>query len=273
MTSSLHDRLTQSPRRVSRLEAYSTSKASLPSLDTLNTFSSSYSTISLENRLLSSRSSLFSKSGRRRIAFSKDLSADKQLYIPRATEWEHGVAVQSVQTGKPMFIINHFSVVEATADREWQGENTEGILSEVDPTTQRVGKILAFVRREGRKYAIYTYFRAYPGQPLSVYDKDSFYQGYMFRYGEVQCNKKRCTFARASSLAEQGLDFHTTVLEAVPLPVLSRKEWELNLFDLQCKESQIYREPGMDAVTIRAGQNLLVATCLAYATERAMSGK
>jgi len=210
---------------------------------------------------------------RRRIAFSKTLTADKQLYIPPASLWNHGVTVQSAQTGNPVFAINHFEAVVAAQSRHWHGCVTEAIISEVDPATKKVGKILAIIRNEGIKFVVYTYFRAYTGQPVSFVDQD-FYQGNMFRHGEMANSKKRCAFAVASRLTDNGKDFVSNVLGVAPVSSLSplrRKEWTLDLRDATTKESQIVREVHVEAVTMRKGQNLLVATCLVYAAETIMN--
>lgn len=222
----------------------------------------------------STTASAKSSATRRRLAFSKNLTADKKLYIPRADTWSHGdVTVQSVQTGNPLFVVNHYSTLEATRDCTWQGGGiTEAIVSEVDPSTKKVGKILALVRNEGIKYIIYTYFRAYEGQPVSFVDGTEFYQGNMFRHGEIANSKKRCAFSLACTLADHGLDFVRPVLEVATAGGRHRnREWALDMRDCKTKERQMWRQVDVDAVTIRAGLNLVVATCLVYAAESVMN--
>ena len=160
-----------------------------------------------------------------------------------------------------------------TEGREWRRSDTQAIISEVDPRTKKIGKILAIVRNEGVKFVVYTYFRAYPGQPVSFLDRD-FYQGNMFRHGEVANNKKGCVYSVATGLADHGRDFVTPQLEATittGLKTIRRKEWMLDLRDPKTKETKLFRQTEIDGVTVKVGINLLVAVCLIYASETIMN--
>lgn len=157
----------------------------------------------------------------------------------------------------------------------------DAILSEVDPSTKQVGKIVALVRDEGIKFAIYTYFRAYEGQ-LAAYRDTEFYQGKLFRYGELTDNKRRCTFAMATAQAEFcGRDVVTTQLQVTSPPPLVANDgnyhthWNLEVRDVNTQQVQISRgdpnDENDDVVTLRSGTNLLVATALCLAAETVMN--
>lgn len=207
---------------------------------------------------------------RKRLAHHKPLTIDKQLHVPRSTMWTHGGTVQSAQTGNHIFALNHFQTETKTRAKAWRRGINDAIISGINPTTRQVGKILAVVREEGIKFAIYTYFPAYEGQKASFVG-DEFYKGSMFRYGEMTDNKRRCTFAVATMTADFGRDFVIPVLTATPLPWVRHAHWNLELRDIKSKEVQIVRENEADVVTFRSGMNLLVATCLCFAAETVMT--
>lgn len=265
------DRLPNSPSAKPLRTRSCVAKMPPPSLATLSTRTSTGNgSVASKSTSASTRSS----NVRRRLAFSKPLTADKQLYIPRASLWSEGVAAQSAQTGSALFVINHMEAVRATQDRKWHGGITEVIVSEVDTVAKKVGKILALIRNEKNKFVVYAYFPAYSDQPVSFVDSE-FYQGNMFRQGDMIMSKKRCSFVAVLGLTDCGQDIMRKVLEATPtsqgLNPMRRKEWMLDLRDPTTKETQIAREVEVEAVTIRSGQNMLVAVALVYASETMMS--
>ena len=54
--------------------------------------------------------------------------------------------------------------------KKWVGKNTLATISEIDPNTGRVGRIVGMIRREGAQYNeavyLYTYFPSFVGQPV-----------------------------------------------------------------------------------------------------------
>lgn len=120
-----------------------------------------------------------------RLALQKSVRNDTELHIPRAYLWKKGNAmVRGVYTGMPLLVINNEACFDNHLQpKRWTGKETVAQISEVDPYTGRVGRIVAILRQDEKSLRLYTYFPSFQGQEETFKDKD-FVQNCLYHYGE-----------------------------------------------------------------------------------------
>lgn len=220
--------------------------------------------------------------GKKRLALHKSLKNETELAIPRAFMWKNGnVIVRGVYTGIPLLAINYETGFENHLQpKQWVGKNTLAMISEIDPSSGRVGRIVGLIRREGPKdkgaIYLYTYFPSFSGQPASFKDKD-FCQNTMYRYGEFLTGRvggQKHTFARAVGFTSDGqarmqiiCETRTGDLSLNPLKRLAYKcktDFSVELRDPQSGGPFFSRDQATEITTIGEGQNMVVGVCLSY---------
>lgn len=222
--------------------------------------------------------------GRRRPALHKRVRNETELHIPRAFLWKRGnVCIRGANTGIPLLAVNYETGFQNHLQpKKWVGKNTLALISEVDPCTGRVGRIVGMIRREGAKHQeavyLYTYFPSFDGQPVSFKDKE-FCQNSMYRYGEFvqgrMGTRPKHSFARAVGFTSDGQARMKIICEARtddlvfnPMKRLVRicksSATNLELRDPQTGVAYFRRDQTTEITTIGQGQNMIVGVCLSY---------
>ena len=220
--------------------------------------------------------------GKKRLAFHKSVKNETELHIPRAFLWKRGnVIIRGAYTGLPLMAINYETGFQNHLQpKKWVGKNTLATISEVDPGTGRVGRIVGMIRREGARHKeaiyLYTYFPSFEGQPTSFKDKE-FCQNTMYRYGEFvqgRLGRPKHSFARAVGVTRDGqacmkiiCEARTDDLSFNPMKRLihiCKSPTNLELRDPQSGQAYFTRDQTTEITTIGQGQNMIVGVCLSY---------
>jgi hypothetical protein len=237
------------------------------------------------NRRVGSSPRSPSSPGKKRLALHKSLKNDTEMHVPSSQLWKKGnVIIRGAYTGIPLMAVNY----ETDFQNHWQlqpklghGENTIALISEVDPATGRVGRIVGMIRCEGSRskeqLVLYTYFPAFEGQSVSFLDID-FCSKTMFRYGVVVegTSGQKHSFARAIGLNKDEYDQMKVVSEhwtpdfvSNPFVRFVSMCKTVSTVDLRDFDGKLHfkRDIDTDITTVSQGQNLLIGVCLSYAMD------
>ena len=241
--------------------------------------------IRLHRRIGSFPSAPNSPGKKKRLALHKSVRNETELHIPRAYLWKKGnVMIRGVYTGLPLMAVNYETGFQNhLKPKKWVGKSTSAIISEVDPSSGRVGRIVGMIRREGPKNKeavyLYTYFPSFGGQAVSFNDKE-FRQNTMYRYGEFvqgRMGRPRHSFARAVGITPDGQaarmkvicesktnDFSLNPIKRFAHYCKPESSNVVELRDPQSGTTHFSRDQGTDITTIQQGQNMIVGVCLSY---------
>ena len=236
----------------------------------------------LRHQRLGSPSRRAKSPGKRRPALHKSVKNETELHIPRAFLWKRGdVMIRGAYTGIPLLAVNYETGFQNHLQpKKWVGKNTLALISEVDPGTGRVGRVVGMIRREGAKgkdpIYLYTYFPSFDGQTPSFKDME-FCQNTMYRYGEFvpgRLGRPKHSFARAVGITRDGqarmkiiCEVRTDDLSFNPMKRLIRickSPTNLELSDPQTGQAYFRRDQTTEITTIEQGQNMIVGVCLSY---------